>query len=1242
MNANDDIQVLSITENDLNAKSSEAAFSLSSPNQNLSAFNNLDSPSQTSPNGVTAPENIPIAIVGMAMRLPGGISNEEELWDTLINKKDKRTLVPADRWNVDGFYSETPKRGSVKTKHGYFLDSEALRQFDASLFSITRAELEKLDPQHRLLLEVTRECLENAGEVNWRGKNIGCYVGVFGEDWLAMHAQDTQDSGLYRITGVGDFLLANRISYEYDFKGPSITVKTGCSAAMIGLHMACQAIKTGEISSAIVGGTNLLLTPSVTIAMTEQGVLSPDGSCKTFDAAADGYARGEAINTLYVKRLDEAIRDGNPIRAIVRSTATNCDGKTLGISYPSDESQENLIRRAYELAGLHDFCQTAVVECHGTGTAIGDRQETTAVGNVFGEKGVYITSVKPNLGHSEGASGLTSVMKSVLALERKTVLPNVKFQTPNPQSNLICSKLIVLQLLTPDIVPFKEMKLQVPVEATPWPENRDERVSVNSFGIGGANAHTILDSAESFGIKKSSVISPSTEQLRQRLVVFSANNADSVRKGTRNLLEYLEKHPESLNDVAYTTGVRREQHPCRSFSVSDGTSPLEFFAPSKIPTASPEINFVFTGQGAQWVTMGAKLVGDLPSVGKDFQKMDAILSKLPQPPSWTIAEELSKSKSDSRLNRAEFSQPLCTAVQIVIVNLLRSWGIFPSAVIGHSSGEFAAAYASGGLTTAEAIIGAYYRGLITTQQKRAGAMAAVGFGREDVSKYLVDGVAIACENSPDNTTISGDELKIDFVLESITKHNPKAFTRRVKVEMAYHSQHMLDLGEEYQALLEPHISSSAPNVPFYSTVLNEVVSQKGGLDASYWRKNLESPVLFNTTMENLLSKSSSSNLFLEIGPHSALAGPLRQIFKRLQPDAIYIPTLVRNENDTTSLLTTAGNLFLKGLPIDFSSINPRGSVLTTLPTYPWHHEESYWHESRLVKDWRLRKFPRHDLLGSQVAECTPLEPIWRNVLCLDDLPWIRDHVVSPNIVFPGTGYIAMAGEAIRQVTGIDDFTIRNFSLDTAMIIQESSTLEIMFTLRPCRLTMSLNSDWHEFAVFSYNNTSWSKHCAGQVRAGKALSRLESETRKVSSLPRKLQCARWYQAARKVGLYYGPAFQGLEDASIHPLHNIANARVSNRVGTHESTYQLHPTTLDFALQLFAVAAWNGQPRDYISIPFPTYFGEIYVRKPEIDLKIELSGEANDIGKGAIYGSCVGIVGGKVVLQFRDVKLSTIGS
>jgi acyl transferase domain-containing protein len=334
-------------------------------------------------------------------------------------------------------------------------------------------------------------------------------------------------------------------------------------------------------------------------------------------------------------------------------------------------------------------------------------------------------------------------------------------------------------------------------------------------------------------------------------------------------------------------------------------------------------------------------------------------------------------------------------------------------------------------------------------------------------------------------------------------------------EANYVIDHMAEVGAKYQALLEPRVSSSRPEVSFYSTVFNELINKKGAMNASYWRKNLESPVLFNTTMAKLLSYEAANNLFLEIGPHSALAGPLRQIFKQHQPDALYVPTMVRAQDDTTSLLTTAGNLFVKGIAVDLSSINPGGFILTDLPTYSWHHDDSFWDESRLTREWRLRKFPRHDLLGCQVLEGSALEPTWRNMLCLEDVPWIRDHVINQDIVFPGAAYVAIAGEAIRQVTETEDYTIRNLSVKAAMILHEPVTTEIMFSLRPHRLTTSLDSTWYEFVVSSHNSTTWTKHCTGQVKAGKADSESVSEPSQVTDLPRKVSSTRWYQTLSKV-------------------------------------------------------------------------------------------------------------------------------
>ncbi|KAL9623833.1 MAG: hypothetical protein Q9160_001824 [Pyrenula sp. 1 TL-2023] len=1159
----------------------------------------------------------PIAIVGMGMRLPGGVNDESTFWDLLINKKTGRCVVPSDRYNVDALYN--PKGGpeTIKTRHGHFLEHVNLHHLDTSFFQMTRAEAEKLDPQQRLLLEVVWECMENAGQVGWRGKKIGCFVGVFGEDWLDLAAKDPQYGGLYRTTGAGDFAISNRVSYEYNLKGPSMTIRTGCSSAMISLHVACEAIYSGECHSALVAGTNLIITPTMTMAMSEQGVLSPSGECKTFDAKADGYARGEAINAVYIKKLSDAIHDGDPIRAIIRGTSINCDGKTMGMANPSPESHEAMIRRAYQVAQLTDLSKTGFVECHGTGTAVGDPLETEAVANVFGQNGAFIGSVKPNVGHSEGASGITSLIKTVLALEHKMIPPNINFSEPNPK------------------IPFKEARLQVPVEGQQWPRGR-ERASVNSFGIGGANAHVILDSTESFGINSSINRESDSSDPCLQLLVFSANHPDSLKRSIANCEKFAMSHPHLLKDLAYTLGHRREHLPFRAFCVTDGTEALEASPVAKVKQTT-QVAFIFTGQGAQWIGMGRQLLKDFVGFKNDMKAMDGALAELPDPPSWTIEGELAKAEDASRVNEVEFSQPLCTALQIGLVNLLRSWGISPTGVVGHSSGEIAAAYTANAITATAAIIIAYYRGQVTKTQKRNGGMLAVGMSQKAVTPYLIEGVAVACVNSPDSVTLSGDEGSINKIAGSIRDKQPDVLLRRLKVEIAYHSNHMKEVGVGYQALLEGYVPTKAMGIPLYSSVSGKAIHDSSELGSSYWRQNLESPVLFNSATQVLLSQLRQDSVLVEIGPHSALAGPVRQIFNAAVPSnpPAYIPSLIRGKDVTRSILSAIGQMHARGVPMNFNTITPGKAVLTRLPPYPWRHEMEYWDESRIVKEWRLRQFPRHELLGSRALEDNELCPNWRNNLSLEEVPWIQDHKIVQDVVFPATGYIAMAGEAIRQLTGTDDYTLQHVSISTALVLQESKTIEIMTSLRRVRLTATLDSDRYDFVISSYNGTLWTKHCTGQARAGQSQP---PQTENIVPFHREVPAPTWYSAMKRLGLNYGPAFQGLRDISACPNSQAAVATIIDECRLTNAVYQIHPTTIDKCLQLFTVAATQGTTRRLQKLCMPTEIEEIYIRQGASE--IHTKAFSSSLTNGAIKGDAVAMAGNETVIHLKGGSFSPL--
>nr|ALQ33019.1 putative polyketide synthase [Fusarium succisae] len=1157
-----------------------------------------------------------IAICGIALRLPGGISNCQDYWDLLFHGLDARRPIPSSRFNIDGFNDTLGGKDSIKTRHGYFIEDD-LSRLDASFFSLTKNELERVDPQQRLLLEVTHECLEDAGEINYRGKQVGCYVGTFGDDWLIMNAKEPLQGGLYATTGGADLMMANRISYEYDFQGPSMVIKTGCSSSAVALHEACRAIQRGDASSAIVGGANMIMTPALTATMSSGEVLASDGSCKTFDAAADGYARAEAITAIYIKPLSDAIRDGNPIRAIVRGTAVNCDGKCVSLVTPNGAAHEALMRKAYRDNGL-DPKDTAFVECHGTGTPTGDPIEATAVGKVFGgEKQVLVTSVKPNLGHSEGSAGLSSIIKCVLALEHQTIPPNIKLVNPNPN------------------IPFSKYNLSIPLHPTPFPSDRLNRVSINSFGIGGSNAHVILESytpeqvEASTSVDQQSAISPS-------LLLLSANTASSLQVHISNHKEWTVKNPSDISDLGFTLAMHRKHLPHRAFIVSQPEKSIEVSSLSKVPPDPLSLVFVFSGQGAQWPRMTKELIESDAAFRSDLSTMNSVIQRLEFPPSWNLIDKLLEPAETSQINKAELSQPLCTAIQLALVNKFSRLGLSPSAIVGHSSGEIAGAYAAGHISMEEAIIIAYYRGYVTTKQNLRGGMAAVGMGAQSLSEYLTDGVVVACENGPESSTISGDAHRVAQVVQVIKQAHPDMFARLLKVDMAYHSQHMSPLSAEYQNILESELPKragpiSSTKIEMFSTVTTELadVSLR---DPSYWTQNLTSPVKFSTAVSKLLAAKQSC-LFLEIGPHSALAGPLRQICSSSSQPCHYIASQLRGQDSSAVFLGALGKLYQHGMALDLASLFPNSKAISGLPTYPWDHSTAYWSESRVSKAWRSREYPQHCLLGSRNFEGSDLEPQWRNILSLEDVPWLMDHKLKQDVVFPFAGYIAIAGEAIRQVTRSPlggGYRLRHVIAHRALLLSDS--VEVSTSLRIHPLNDFEDSIWYTFTISSYDGSCWTKHCTGQVSV---LEKAKVTDWTSEILPRQVDCARIYSQLAHVGFVYGPEFRGLLDVTVSPSEHLAHGRISNMTKQSHSPFTLHPATIDTGLQLLLVSEARGLARNIAELVVPTAIEEV---------EVSAGSDFIDAKAWRLYGkvSCVELdAGGHVALRASGIQMRALG-
>lgn len=1027
-----------------------------------------------------------------------------------------------------------------------------------------------------------------------------------------------------------------------------MTVRTACSSSLVSLNEACAAISKGDCRSAIVGGTSIVTAPSLVIDETNVGALSPDGSCKTFSSRADGYGRGEGVVALYIKPLHDALRDGNPVRAVIVGAATNCDGRTPGFTVPNPDAQESLIRHTYKIAGISEshILKTGFIECHGTGTQRGDITETTAIGKVFaGTDFVHIGSIKPNLGHGEGASGLTAVLKAVLSLESRTILPNIKCLPFNAG------------------IPLVNGPLVVPQQPTRWPDGRLERVSVNSFGIGGSNAHIILDSAKMSGHDSAQARKRPTET--PQLLLYSAESLQSLKEMTERYTTYLEEIPESIDitDVAYTLASRREHLSFRSFTVRTRHDP-GFTSPpaSQQRMGQIAVIMVFTGQGAQWPQMGRELLRNNPVFGQTIRSLDGHLQSLGSAaPSWKLEEELLRPARTTRVNDAEFSQPLCTALQIALVDTLASIGVEPAAVVGHSSGEIAAAYTARGLTSREAIIIAFYRGLVSKMQTRPGAMAAVNLGCKEVEKFLIPGTVMACDNSPSSVTISGDTERVASVLREIKQTSPSVLTTTLSVDKAYHSDHMAEVGSEYhRAMTDAGIKGGKPLVSFFSSVYggpirNGTRSQLLEDDVfgpCYWQKNLESPVLFRDAVSSLVDHTLSTSetlAFLEIGPHGALAGPLRQTVagrsNNTKESLQHIPTMSRRQNSLESFLTAVGKLWTLGVKVDFNALISRGKCVPDLPRYPWYHPRSYWNETRAVREWRLRKYPHHDLLGARVPESSDIEPVWRNLLHLDSVPWVRDHKIRTDIIFPFAAYVAMAAEGAYQVSGIPEAVeLRNVVVTTALVLTEREPTELLTTLRRHRLTDSMDSRWWEFTVSAYNGHVWTKHCHGQVCAAKNLTLHGEEVLEKENSLHDVNVRQWYDRVSRGALRYGPRFQTMKQikTTASGVKGSGVTEISNDWPADENTqYHLHPVVLDTFFQIAGAAAHHGFTHAYRQA-IPSRMDYIALVRCVSD-RYTLSANCAPVD-GAFVGNGLGVAspGSMPCLKVSGAQLSPIDS
>ncbi|KAI1209521.1 uncharacterized protein F4807DRAFT_467711 [Annulohypoxylon truncatum] len=898
----------------------------------------------------------PIAIIGTSCRFPGNSDTPLKLWDLLREPCD--LLEPLlERFNGEGWHHSNGKyHGHCNVKQSYQLAGEgSIRRFDAQFFGVNAVEANTIDPQMRLLLETVYEGLEAAGQSieRLRGSNTAVYTGMMTNSYKAALDRDLDSMGTYQVSGTSRCMLSNRLSYFFDWHGPSMTIDTACSSSLIAVHQAVQQLRSGQSPVAIVAGSNLLLDPSDYVSMSKLEMLSPDSRSRMWDKDANGYARGEGVAAVVLKTLSSAEADGDHIECIIRETATNQDGKTSGITMPSARAQTQLIRDCYARAGLDPadpLQRPQYFEAHGTGTPAGDPIEAEAIKTAFfpndgvvqgSPDPLFVGGIKTIIGHSESVAGLAGLIKTSLALQYSTVPPNLLFSVINPK-----------------VEPFYG-NLRIPTSAIPWPDVHDgspRRASVNSFGFGGANAHAIL---ESYMPNKPSVC---TENACFIPFVFSAASEASLSLNMVSMRDYLQANGTNVNlrDLAMTLHSRRSRLPFGSFVAASTVQELsqeidqlcqEKGDNTKQPHSiqhSPRVLSIFTGQGAQSVRMGAALIEQSESCQRIIDNLETRLAQLPRAdrPSWSLKQELLRD-SNEKISQAALSQPLCTALQILQVDLLRE-------------AEIGAAYSAGMISAEDAICIAYYRGLLSDlaigPKGQRGAMLAIGTSFEDA-----------------NEICSEEEFQGRV---SVAAVNSSASIKLILEDEAYHSSHMVPCSSLYlRALRGLGIQSHKPTTPWFSSV-NEgklmVAEEATGLTATYWNDNMTRPVI----------SLGPFDLVVEIGPHPALRGPALQIIQEL------------GQNAVKSFANALGFIWTHLGTVDLPSYD---KYITGCNGY---NLKEYWHESRYMKAIRARPEPSTDQ-----------DMRWRNILCPKELPWLKDHALQQQAVFPAAGYVVAAIEA---------------------------------------------------------------------------------------------------------------------------------------------------------------------------------------------------------------------------------------
>ncbi|MFE0593070.1 beta-ketoacyl synthase N-terminal-like domain-containing protein [Micromonospora echinospora] len=873
----------------------------------------------------------PIAVIGMGCRLPGGANDPESYWRLLRDGRDVIREMPAERWDTDAYFDPDPEApGKMSTRWGGFLDG--IDGFDPGFFGISPWEAANMDPQQRLMLEVAQEAFDDAGQLRdqLQGSRTGVFVGLAHSEYGWLNFNNPDLANVYTATGSFGSIVANRLSYVYDLRGPSYTMDAVCSSSLLAVHQACESLRSGDCTMALAGGAGLFLKPEGFVWFTKLGVMSPDGRCKAFDARGDGIVLGEGVAAVVLKTLSRALEDGDPIYAVLRGSAVVQDGRSNGLTAPSRLSQEAMLREAYERAGV-DPAAVQYVEAHGTGTILGDPIEAQALGTVLGsrrdaDRPLMIGSVKTNIGHLQMVGGLAGLIKVVLAMKHRQLPASLHYTQGNPH------------------IPFDDYRLRVQDAPGPWPYDGPLLAGVTSLSFGGTNVHVVVEEPPA-----PAAAPTSGDDDRARLLPLSAHDPAALRDLAGAVGEFAADPSVDLDDLCHTASLRRSTYDERlAVSFTSRTDLVEKLAAFRAGAARPglatggksqhvrrRLVFVFPGQGGQWVGMGRRLLDTEPVFRQAIEECAAALAPYV---SWSLPDELRADEASSQLDQIDVIQPMTWAVQVGLAALWRSWGIVPDAVVGHSMGEVAAAHVAGTLSLDDAARVICRRSWLVRRIRGRGTMAVVELPLHEARAAIAgleDQLAIAVSNSPTSTVLSGDTTAIETVLKTLTERD--VFCRQVKVDFASHSPQVDELRDDLLAELRD-VRPRESTVPIHSTVTGRPTDGRE-FTADYWADNLREPVLFSTVLGQLLE--SAPTAVIEISPHPILLPSVEQCARHADRPVVALPSLRRNEDERSVLLGTLGALWTLGHRVDWRRQHPTDRPVLRLPYYPWQRQRCW-------------------------------------------------------------------------------------------------------------------------------------------------------------------------------------------------------------------------------------------------------------------------------------------------------------